>query len=397
MYYLTQFKEALLNLKSTKLRSFLAILGILVGTGSVVAMISSGQLATEQALSQFKKLGTDLLSVSLYQQGDKSSTSLSAKLTIKDIQRIPIVITAVKEISGYTMVYVPIIYRGASLDAVIIGADSHLQEVIKLEMKQGRALSFLDQYSYFCVIGEGVARTLQASGVKDPIGQQIQLGSNYFTIIGVAKQWQENTFFNQNINDAILVPLPLSLVLSKDAEITNVVMRLAPNVDIDGTQDAIKEYIQQIVPAQQYYFRSAKALLNSMSHQQKILTLMLGMIGSISLFVGGIGVMNIMLVSVVERKREIGIRKAVGATRRDIQWLFLLEAVLLSLLGGSFGVILGIAASWIIAYFTGWQFTLFIIPPLIGFLVSVIVGIFFGFYPAYQAAKLDPIQTLRSD
>jgi len=397
MYFMMQLREALSNLLSGKLRSFLAILGILVGTGSVVAMVSSGQLATEQALAQFKQLGTDLLSVSFYQESSGQQAESSAQLSMEDVQNMPKFVPEINKISGYTMVYVPIAYDGNKIDTSIVGADSQLQDVIKVEIDKGRGLTFLDKNSTFCVIGKKVVKKLKDLGVFNPIGKQIQMGDVYFTIVGIAKEWQENSFFNQNINESILVPIQASMVLSKYTQISNIVMRLKPNVDIDATQNKIKAYIGKILPGQQFYFRSAKELVNSMAQQQKILTIMLGMIGGISLFVGGIGVMNIMLVSVVERRREIGIRKAVGAKIKDIQWLFLIESVTLTLFGGMVGVILGVLASFIISMFAGWHFTVFFLPPTIGFLVSVAVGIFFGFYPAYKAARLDPIQTLRSD
>ena len=141
----------------------------------------------------------------------------------------------------------------------------------------------------------------------------------------------------------------------------------------------------------------AKQIIKSMEEQGRIFTLLLGLIGGISLLVGGIGVMNVMLVSVVERKREIGIRKAIGAKRRDIQMLFLIESIVLSLFGGVLGVIAGLGVAYVISLFSGWQFSLYLEPPLIGFGVSVFTGIFFGFYPAMRAARLDPIETLRSD
>ena len=146
----------------------------------------------------------------------------------------------------------------------------------------------------------------------------------------------------------------------------------------------------------QINFRSAKELIAQMQSQHHILTVLLGLIGSVSLIVGGIGVMNMMLVAVTERKHEIGIRLAVGATRFDIALLFLLEAIMLSFIGGMLGVLLGILLAYCVAIYWDWRFTLLLWPPLLGFSVSVGLGVFFGFYPAYQAAKLDPIQALRA-
>ena len=209
--------------------------------------------------------------------------------------------------------------------------------------------------------------------------------------------WQENTFFNQDVNKALIIPLESSQLITEYATINNIVMQLKPDINIEAVQAKIQKILGTMIPGKQFFFRSAKQLITSMTNQRNTLTLLLALIGSISLLVGGIGVMNIMLVSVVERRREIGIRLAVGARARDIRHLFLVESVTLSLVGGVLGVIIGILTSYVIATFAQWPFEIFLLPPLVGFMVSVAVGVFFGFYPAYQASKLDPIQTLRSD
>ncbi len=216
-------------------------------------------------------------------------------------------------------------------------------------------------------------------------------------MVGVADKWPENSFFNEDVNRSVLIPIDMSMVLEKNAQIRNVIMRLQKNANPDQTQNEIKQFIHGNAPELKIFFRSAKELIASMKSQQKIFTLLLGMIGGISLLVGGIGVMNVMLVSVAERRREIGIRKAIGARRKDIRALFLFEAIALALFGGIVGVILGVTVSLVIAYFADWGFGIYLMPPLIGFIVSTATGVFFGFYPAHRASKLDPIETLRYD
>ncbi|MFU8798347.1 MAG: ABC transporter permease, partial [Gammaproteobacteria bacterium] len=289
---------------------------------------------------------------------------------------------------------------GIELQGSAIGATAVLQSILKLQIKSGRLISFLDQYEPYCVIGDKIAQRLREGGIWNPVGQQIQLGNTLFTIIGVIDSWPENHFFYEDINSAILIPIRTSNMISKNAKINQIIFHLRENMtipEIDALQAKITRYIKLYMKDPKLFFRSAKQMITQMEAQNKIFTLLLGFIGGIALLVGGIGVMNIMLVSVVERRREIGIRLAVGARRKDIQKLFLIESIILSLLGGILGVFLGIIASFFIAVFSKWDFTVFFWPPILGCLVSMATGVFFGFYPAYKAAQLNPIEALRSD
>jgi putative ABC transport system permease protein len=266
-----------------------------------------------------------------------------------------------------------------------------------VNVMKGRFISTFDQWSLFCVVGYQLYQQLKAISWVEPLGKQLQIGNHFFTIVGVAKPWPENNFVYASVDSAVLVPILASMTLSQYATINNLIVQLTPETDIELLKNHLTRAMTALLPNKQLYFRSAKELIASMSKQSRILTAFLGLIGSISLLVGGIGVMNIMLVSVIERKREIGIRLAVGATRGDIRALFLIEAVMLSLLGGFSGVIIGMIIAYVIAWLWHWEFVLFFLPPLIGFTVSVAVGIFFGFYPAYKASQLDPIAALRAE
>jgi putative ABC transport system permease protein len=390
-------QEAFANLIASKLRSFLAILGILVGTASVVAIVSSGQLATEHALEQFKKLGTDLLSISFYQERDESSHEKTQSFDLEQVANLQQTVPDLKLIAPYITLYQNLYYAGQQIEGSIIGATASLYEVLKLQIEQGRFISFLDDYEFYCVIGTKIYLELQQQGLKNPLGARLDLGENLFTIIGVLAPWPENNFFNSDINRAVIVPINTTKLLSKYADINNLVMRVSEEANISTMQASITQYMKENLPNARLFFRSPQQIIDSMSNQQRTFTLLLSAIGSISLLVGGIGVMNITLVSVTERRREIGIRKAIGANQHAIRSLFLVESVILSLFGGTLGVITGIIVSYLIAYFAHWAFHFYLLPPIIGFAVSVAIGIFFGFYPAHKAAKLDPIQTLRGD
>lgn len=398
MKYSAHLQEGIINLFSSKLRSILALLGILVGTASVVAMISGGELATREALKQFETLGTDLLAVTLSEYStDDAPSRPQNNLSLQDGENVFRADQNIVEAAPYTNIYSTNQYNGQELNAEVLGVTDSFARLIHLSLLQGRFISSLDKYAAFCLVGNHVYQLMKKISYQDPIGQQIQIGQTIFTVIGVAGPWPENSFVYASMDNAILIPLLTSTTLSKNVAINNIILRLAPHADIDLVNKHIAQYFKNIGKDKRLFFRSAKELIAKMGKQNQILTVFLGLIGGVSLLVGGIGVMNIMLVSVVERRREIGIRLAVGATRADIRSLFLLEAIMLAFVGGIGGVLIGMLIAYMIAVFWHWQFTLFLLPPLIGFSVSVAVGIFFGFYPAYQASQLDPIEALRSE
>lgn len=391
-------QEGLQNLFTSKLRSMLALLGILVGTASVVAMVLGGQLATNEALKQFKTLGTDLLAVSLADAGEESrATTVQDQLTLDQARNLIIADKAILDVAPYTQLYQAMQYEGHELNGGVLGVTDSFSHVVHVEIERGRFISTLDKYAMYAVVGDGINKKILQYSHRSAIGQQVQVGSAIFTIVGIAKPWPENSFVYANIDNSIMVPLLTTLALSKYASINNIILRLSQDAVIEQVQLKLTKYMMQYVPHKRLFFRSAQELIDRMAKQSQIFTVFLGLIGSISLLVGGIGVMNIMLVSVVERRREIGIRLAVGAKRSDIRTLFLVEAVMLSLLGGTLGVVIGIIIAYVMAIFWHWEFVFFFLPPMIGFAVSVATGVFFGFYPAYKAAKLDPILALRAE
>ena len=392
------FQHAFVNFTAAKLRALLAMLGILVGTAAVVALLSCGRLATDKALSEFKTLGTDLLAIMVYesQQADSTHASQNA-MSSKAWYQLPQHVPAIKQIAAYGTTYQTLSYRGHRLEGAIIGADEMLAQIIHIQLAQGYFVSFVESFEHYCVIGDKIAQKIREISLGDPLGQQIQVGQNLYTIIGVAAHWRENAFFNEDVNRAVITPIAGMQLISRENSINNAIISLRSDAPIDATINQIKAALATLAPGKLLFIRSAKQMIASMESQGRIFTLLLTVIGSISLLVGGIGIMNVMLVSVSERKKEIGIRKAVGATCRDIQRLFLAESILLSISGGLLGVVLGEILTGLIAYFSGWPYTFYWMPPIAGFAVSAAVGIFFGYYPAKRAARLDPITCLRSE
>ncbi len=193
-----------------------------------------------------------------------------------------------------------------------------------------------------------------------------------------------------------MLPISTVLRLSPNNTVRTVMARLEPHVSAREATEEIRGHFASLPAARQVRVMSPEQVIEHMERQSRMFTLLLGAIGSISLIVGGVGVMNVMLVSVSERRREIGIRRALGAQKKDIQWQFLIESVLLSLVGGFLGIVLGVGGSYLFAHYSGWQFELIHGALVLGVGVSVAVGIFFGYYPARQAAALNPIQALRA-
>jgi putative ABC transport system permease protein len=399
MKILTHIQEGLTNLYHARLRSLLALLGVLVGTASVVAMVLGGELATSEALKEFKSLGTDLLAVSINADTEESHRSSGSpdKLTLQQAFALNRADKGILQVAPYTEVFYPVSYQGKSLNAIILGVTDSFADIVHLHLASGRFVSIVDGYQFYAVVGRGIYDDMKKITYREPLGQTLQVGKDVFVVIGVADSWPQNSFVYADVDHSLMVPLEASTLISQFASITSIIMRLAPDAPITDVETHISKQLSDTIHTSNVSYRSAKELIAKMRKQSEILTVFLGLIGGVSLIVGGIGVMNIMLVSVVERRREIGIRMAVGATRKDIGMLFLLEAIMLSLTGGVLGVIIGVLIAYIIAMLWHWEFTIYLLPPLTGFAVSVLVGIFFGCYPAMQAAKLDPIEALRGE
>jgi len=392
------FKEALDQLASSKLRTFLAMLGILVGTASVVAMVSIGLLVQNNILQQFKQMGTNLLSISIQPSNyNTPNKSPYANLSIVKAKDMVTASDNILKVAPYVSSYGEVVYDGHSLNGGAVGISLAMFDLAKLHLATGRYLSFLDftDNDYYCIIGNDLAKSIKKFGVSDPVGSQIRLGKTIFTIVGTLKKWPVNWFISADFDQSIIMPINTAMAINNKAKISNVDVRIKNTNLLEATKNAIKSYVKANTIDQQVRVTSPKSLIDTMEKQQRNITIFLGLIGSISLLVGGIGVMNIMLVSVMERRREIGIRKAIGARPRDIKLQFLVESVTLSLLGGVVGVILGVLITYVVSLYSKWEFILFLTPIAVGFFVSVLVGVFFGYYPASQASMMSPIDCLR--
>ena len=383
--------EAIRNLVAARQRTLLALIGIVIGTGSVIAMVNIGTIVSAEALRQFEKLGTDLLQISVRDKGRKGrSITIAQSLALAD--DLPeIAVSAPIAFGGAGPVH-----QGRNLSATPVGTTEELFEIAKLEMEQGRFVNLLDGYGTFVVIGSATRREIAGRGGRIGLGDSVRMGNNHFTVIGLLPHVPFNSMIPLDLNASMILPIPVLKRLGARVQIQTILARTAPGHTPIGAEQAVREWFERNVPSQQPEVRSALDLIEQMQTQMQLYTLLLGAIGSISLVVGGVGVMNVMLVSVTERKQEIGIRMALGARRRDIRQLFLIESIVLSCLGGVIGTGFGVGTSALFAHFQSWQFVLATTAIPLGAGVSVAVGIFFGYYPAVMASRLNVVDALRA-
>jgi putative ABC transport system permease protein len=378
-------QQSLTNIYARKLRSLLAILGVVIGSSSVVALLYCSQLATMSVVSQLADLGTNLVSVSVV------TNSKNKKLSSVDISDISDSIPTIIYGVPIAFAYEKVSFDGLKMHAAIVGSTDDLYKLAKIKLSHGRFISEFDQDSY-CVIGDHLAQKIGNS-----IGEQIKYGTHYCTIVGVMEPTKSNLFIPIDFDDSIIINLDVILLQSKSNSIRDVVFSLQSSDQVATTELDLRRKFREILPNGRTYFRNPNQIIDKIVEQTRQLSILLGVIGTIALIVGGIGIMNIMLVSVVERKREIGIRRAIGAKVLDIKLLFLAESVSLSLCGGVFGVVFGLIVSFIVAKMAGWPWHILFTPAILGFMIASVVGVFFGYYPAVCAAKLDPVEALRSD
>ncbi len=391
-------REAIDSLRKARLRTALGLVGIMIGISSVITMVSLGEIAKEMARKQFEALGTDILVIRPSFAGLTSGSG--ALLNLSDAMvlapQTSSITIAAPRISGYGN----FLHAGKQVgNGNMQGVSASFARVNKLSLQQGRFISDLDVDRYYCVIGAGIAEAMRAAGVYQPIGRLLEIDSTLFTIVGVLNGMVENYVLPIQVsaNESVFVPITTAGRIVPDARIDVVIARSAAEVDYRTATEDVRAFFRSRAPELDLEIITAQELIARMEEQMQIMTLLLGAVGSISLIVGGVGVMNIMLVSVAERRREIAIRRALGARRRDIQSQFLIESVILTVAGGVLGIILGLLATWGICRFTGWDYLISTVSMASGLVTATAVGLFFGFQPARQAARLDPVAGLQAD
>jgi putative ABC transport system permease protein len=393
--FLTYLKEGIYNLYAQKQRTLLALIGIVIGIGSVIAMVSVGLIAGEEQLRHHLKLGTDIMSIKKPRQREETQ---KAGITLEAVLALPKSIPSITTVAPFTDNWGDYRFAGKTNWVLLIGVTESFKDLHQLQMKEGRFISDLDKNQLHLVVGQNILARKEFQQFKGTLlGSSVRINHQIYTIIGLLEDVPEPLFIPRYINWTMIMPIGTAQRYLDSKEIAGIITRLEPNTDYATIGQQVKDYFARQEKGVVVETHTAEKLIEAKEQDAKRFTLLLGAIGSISMLVGGIGIMNVMLTSVMDRRREIGILRAIGARQRDIQWQFLTEAILLSLVGGLFGTGLGIAASYFVAWFNEWQFLISSFAIVLGVGVSSAVGIFFGFYPAYKAAKLDPITALRSD
>jgi len=401
------------GVKSHKLRSILTVLGIVIGVAAVIALMSIGRGVQEFIVSQVEEMGSDLVFVSPGSTtvgGVRSAGGSAATLTLEDAEAIAEQVPGVTAAVPTSSAYLQLVFDDENMQAQVTGTTPQYQDAYNLETAAG---SFITERDYrngerVVVIGSEVKETLFDE--VDPVGQQMRMGDNIVRVVGVLES--KGASLMGSTDDAVFIPLTTmqqTIYQSRTATGGHIVNAIAMTVSEEtGAATVVEETTEllrsrhQIATGEEADFSisSMEELLSTISEMTNAMTLFLGAVAGISLMVGGIGVMNIMLVSVVERTREIGIRKALGARERDISRQFLTESALLSFGGGIIGVIVGVGASRLISSMgLLGEINTVVGTDIVGLALAVAVGIglFFGFYPARRAARLNPIDALRSE
>ena len=383
-------KEAASSLFAARQRSLLALIGIVIGVGSVIAMMSVGVIVREEALRQFQELGTDALSIRIGRSGRQTTAPVTAGDAL-GLPALPGIAAAVPFLSLPGQVSLA---GRASEDVTIIGAPAALADLDKLSVASGRHISDLDRRRYFCVVGAGIAAALREAGFEHIVGETVRMSGAVYTVVGVLERTPRG-MRRYSPDRSVFIPVSTAWRVLPRPEIRNISARMSPGAHHVKAIQEIVDYFRRVAPDLDVRVRSAEQLIEQMYKQMRLFTLLLGSLGSISLLVGGIGVMNVMLVSVTERRSEIGIRRAFGARRTDILSQFLVESLVLSLAGGLVGIAGGIAATYAICAYAAWTFQFSATAITLGVGVATASGVFFGLYPAWQAARLDPVAALR--
>lgn len=406
MNYTNLTKIATNALKRNKFRAFLTMLGIIIGVGSVIGMLSIGEGSKKSIQEQISSMGSNMIFVmpgSQQRGGVQMGRSDAKTLTVSDVEQLQKQAQYLSAVSPQVSTSGQAIKGNKNWPTTMYGANTAYLKIRKYELEDGRVFTEQEIKSLgkVCLIGKTVTENLFGEDI-DPIGQTIRFNGIPFKVIGVLKEKGQNQM-GMDQDDMLIAPY--TSVQRRILAITHIQSIYASAVSEEKSDEAIDEIISilranhnlKATDESDFEVRSQSEMIQTFSSISNMLTMLLGAIAGISLLVGGIGIMNIMYVSVTERTKEIGLRMSVGGRGKDILVQFLIEAVLLSIAGGIIGVLFGLLISWVATTLLNFPLVIMAEAIVVSFLVCSVIGIFFGWYPARKAAGLNPIDALRHE
>ena len=398
------FKIALKALNNNRMRCFLTMLGIIIGVGSVITMLAIGQGSKDSIKKQISEMGSNMIMIhpgNMERGGVRQSSDDMQTLKVTDYENIRDEATFVAAVSPMVSSQGQFICGANNYPSSLEGATPEYLEIRKLKVKDGTVFSDADvkRAAKVCIIGKTVADNLFPNG-ENPIGRVIRFNSIPMTVVGLLESKGYNSM-GQDQDDIVIAPY--TTVMKRILAIDYIQGIFASALNEDVTEEATEE-ISGILnrnhkikddSERDYDIRSQQELSDMLNSTSEMMTLLLACVAGISLLVGGIGIMNIMLVSVTERTREIGLRMSIGARGVDILTQFLIEAIIISITGGIIGILFGAGASLAVKFLLNWPVSIQLYSVVLSFVVCTVTGVFFGWYPAKKAAALDPIEALR--
>lgn len=384
-------------LRANKLRAILTSLGVIIGSASIVLVVTVALTSRKFVISQIEAVGSNLVWAELVRTSEKAQP-LSYELTLEDMQAAKDTIPGIAQVAGTTDLQMSVVARGVVRPVTLIGVTEGYREIRRLIVMRGRFFDQLDMESRSktCVITPQLAKRL--FGLDDPVGRDLHVGELIFTIIGVFKERVETFGLSDIQSETVLIPFGLIEYYAGVNTLKVLDVQAATPEDVPRVQRQLTELLHSRHPsAAEYNVQTLTAILKAARDISLALTIVLIVIAFIALLISGIGIMNIMLVTVTERTREIGIRKAIGAAKKEIMYQFLTEAFLISGGGAVLGILIGLLIPAVVQVFLPGNLRVPVSPMsvVLAFVVSCSTGLFFGYLPANQAAKLQPIESLR--